>query len=178
MRLHKTVNVLFIAVGYILVTGFELSAQTIVAGVFLYICFGILMYGGLYSFNSVADRVRDHKNGLPNPLYKLSLAEVLLHACVAFVFVVLGQTLISIYFRQIVYICFVLIGIKLVYSFVLKRYFMIGGVLLIATTGPLKVMSGVLLAGGNVYDYWWIFIVHYVGSVIFHGVKNYRRGLL
>ena len=117
----------------------------------LYVTFNILLYGGIYSVNSIVDREAD----LNHPLKRfrpLPAAELDVRSAKIFAIIMIGAGLASasILFNVFVFGCFMaFVALNLVYSTALKNIPYLE-IIANAATHPLRFVMGVVLVEGEI----------------------------
>lgn len=178
-RLRKTLNWNFIFLGYLLSRNFNISLPDFFRLFKVYLILGLLMYGGLYSINTYADRKRDRRDEKTSTRLLASglinSKEVLIWGCIL---TALSLVLGVIFTKDLLIFQLILIFINLAYSFYLKDTYCFFAIPAVALTGPIKVMIGVFLTGTNILDFSYLYTVHYMMSMSFHTIKWVRRPYL
>jgi len=165
-RLYKTINFSLVVIGFLLFRPIA-TIIDVLSIIFLFLIFGVLIYGGLYSLNYIFDQ-RDK-------IIKKQISNVF---CIAVANILLGLLLIFIFYKQIVTLIVLLCIINILYTILIRPYSLILAMILIATTGPIKVLIGTTLANGVIVNIAPLLISHYLSSVAFHALKNYYKNIL
>ena len=165
-RLYKTINFSLVVIGFLLFRPIA-TIIDVLSIIFLFLIFGVLIYGGLYSLNYIFDQ-RDK-------IIKKQISNVF---CIAVANILLGLLLIFIFYKQIVALIVLLCIINILYTILIRPYSLILAMILIATTGPIKVLIGTTLANGVIVNIAPLLISHYLSSVAFHALKNYYKNIL
>jgi 4-hydroxybenzoate polyprenyltransferase len=114
----------------------------------LYLAFNVLLYGGLYTINDIADREADARHPRKR-LRPIASGRITVHtaACVATALMVAGLACGLVLFAAPVFACFVAaVAFNLLYSF-LGRGWKYVDVVLNSITHPTRFLMGVLLVG-------------------------------
>ncbi|HLC61493.1 MAG TPA: UbiA family prenyltransferase [Candidatus Nanoarchaeia archaeon] len=140
-------STLQIFLGYVLASWAEIKTIDFVMIVLLFVIFGPLLHGGIYTLNDVIDLKEDRKHPVkrkrPIPSGKISIKEAII-----FSFALIGAALIfslAIDFNLFL-ICILFLAMNLLYSFLFKKIAYVE-ILANAATHPLRFYTGVIAAG-------------------------------
>ena len=117
----------------------------------LYISFNVLLYGGLYALNDIADIESDRKHPKKKyrPLPSKSIS-VLSALTFAFIFMIIGLAVSYFYFGRVMFLMYLLfILVNQVYTHVAKKIPYVE-ILVNSLTYPMRFFLGVLLVTGKV----------------------------
>ncbi|MBI2133679.1 UbiA family prenyltransferase [Candidatus Woesearchaeota archaeon] len=117
----------------------------------LYIAFNVLLYGGLYTINDIADMESDAKNSIkkhrPLPSKKVSPESAWIFATA---FIIAGLAAAYIFFGMaFVYIFSIFIGCNLAFTFIAKKIPYLD-ILFNSLTHPLRLMMGIFLVVSDI----------------------------
>lgn len=129
----------------------ELNTSLLKSLVLLYLSFNILLYGGLYTINDIADLASDEKHRLkknrPLPSGMISIKSALLFSLLLLAAGLLGGFVL--FDRSIFYAFLAFIALNLFYSFHARNVPYLE-LLVNSSTYPLRFLIGVLLVGREV----------------------------
>lgn len=164
-RLYKTFNFLFVVFGYG-IASMTISVEMFGKLVLFYFLFAVFIYGALYVFNSIEDDL-----GVEVKTYRVQLS---------FIIISISFGLIGLYFvfPKTLLVVVTLILLNIMYSRFLKKISLPLGIITIATTGSLKILLGVILAGGSFALFVPLLVCNYLSSVCFHSLRNHFKGTL
>lgn len=120
----------------------------------MYLCFNVLLYGGLYTLNDIADVKSDsshpEKKNRPLPSGKISISNAYIFA---FLLILLGLVIAYYYFGTPVFLLFLLfIVVNLFYTRIAKRIPYLE-ILFNSLTYPMRFLLGALLVSAMTPDY-------------------------
>ncbi len=124
----------------------EVTASLINSLFLLYLSFNLLLYGGIYTMNDIADAKSDAmhpmKRKRPLPSKRISIKSAMVFASVLIVAGLLGAFVM--FNRQIFYICVATLALNIFYTFIAKKIPYLE-LLVNSSTHPLRFLMGTLL---------------------------------
>ncbi len=164
-RLYKTFNFLFVVLGYGIAS---MTISVVMFGrlVLFYFLFAVFIYGALYVFNSIEDNL-----DIEAKIYNLQFRFVI----ISISFGIIGLYLLS---PETLPVVGTLILLNIIYSKFLKKMSVPLAIIIIASTGSLKILLGVILAGGSFALFVPLLVCNYLSSVCFHSLRNHFKGAL
>ncbi len=159
IRFKYHTNFIYVIIGALLfanVSFYQLLKPLLV----LYLSFNVLLYGGLYTINGIADVEYDSKHSLkknrPLPSKRISIKSAWIFSLIL---ILSGLTVIYAYFdKPIFYMNVVFLAINLSYTFIAKKIPYIE-IIFNALTHPLRIVLGILLVNNPYIPYLLMFAV-------------------
>lgn len=171
-RIRRTVNFLYVILGVVVANKFNLKIEMLMDIMKVYIIFGLIMYSGLYGFNSWYEFVFniEDKNKLKRTL---SSGKIDKNTALAVVLILITGSLIlgKVFLSPLVKYQFVLLLVNIAYTVWIKRFNVVLGSMFIAITGPTRTLVGIVIGGGTIFGFWYLILVHYLVSTSFHLLK-------
>ena len=179
-RLHRTINFSFMAFGALYSNHFVLNLDLLIKILMIYSIFGILLYGGIYSFNNYVDRFDDFKDKNKKnrliPSGKLKPKNVFL---LSSILIAISFVLGFVFLRDLILFQIYLLVTNIIYTTFLKYRNVYLSIITVATTGPTKFLLGYFAIQKNMtYEVLIISLVHYLCSVAYHARKFIYSGKL
>lgn len=176
MRINKLVSILYYFLGALLnLLGFPMDYRFFDL-ILLVLFIGIFLHLGLYSFNEYFDLTEDindkRKAGNSITIHSLNPKYVLV---LSVILIIISNLLVLIFYSKMIVFALILTIINILYTTVLKRINYLLSSFIIATTGPLKVLTGYCFILGSI-AFPLFLVVHYLMSVIFHLQRQVKKG--
>ncbi|KKR06104.1 MAG: hypothetical protein UT34_C0001G0144 [candidate division WS6 bacterium GW2011_GWF2_39_15] len=178
-RTGRLISFSYIVIGVFLLGGYQAINYNYGKLFETFLFAGVLAYGGVYAFNKYTDYTEDQKVEYKSKKSKIfeifSRDDTLV---IAIVNMLLGSVLTHLFLPQIFVTTISLITINIIYSIYLKKFNRLLAVLLISTTGPLKLLIGMQIIGGSLEPIIPILFTHFSLSLAVHIYKQQLKGYL
>ena len=177
-RLYRTITFLHTLLGYIAVKGFVFSQKDVFPIAFAVIVFGVIFHGGIYAINNIADRKADARSRRKqNRILASSKIDYRWFTVDAVVSILIAFVLTWHVMPSVLVFMIVFLVMNIFYTFILKRWNILVGALFVSTTHALRVALGVFIAGGDIWQYWPLYVLVWMGltGIITRKIQFERR---
>lgn len=150
IRVHFHITFISVPLGALFVTK-SVTASLIESLVLLYISFNILLYGGIYTINGIADMESDEKHPTKRKR-PLPSSEISVKSAIAFSAVLLAGGLLSgllLFNSSVFYMYLAFLAVNIFYNLVAREIPYLE-IIVNGATHPLRFLMGVLLVEGSV----------------------------